>query len=237
MSDRPRPLVGVLANTEVIGVPHQAVRAVYLRAVVEVAGCAVVVLPGPYAGQGAGDVLDRLDGVLLTGHESNVGAGDPDRDGAALAIIPDAIDRGIPLLGVCRGLQEMNVAYGGTLRSIAGHREDETLPRDEQYLPAHPVRVAESGTLRHIVGTAEVWVNSLHGQAIDVLAEGLLAEAVAADGVVEAVSVAGATAFTLGVQWHPEWFAASDRVSRQIFAAFGSACHARRFAATQRSTV
>lgn len=220
MSDR--PLVGVLANTEVVdGVGHQAVREVYLRAVVEVAGCQAVVLPAGVPVTGA---LDRLDGVLLTGHQSNVGHGDPDRDAAALAAVPAAVERGIPLLGVCRGLQEMNVAYGGTLRDVPGHREDTSLPRDGQYLPRHAVSVTEGGVLRRLVGAAEVWVNSLHGQAVDVLASALLVEAVAADGVVEAVSVARATALALGVQWHPEWHAATDPVCRRVFEAFGAAC-------------
>jgi putative glutamine amidotransferase len=235
--DRDRPLVGVLGNTETLdGVPHQAVRDVYLRAVVEVAGCVAVLLPGPSAGEFASVLLDRLDGVVLTGHQSNVGAGDPDRDSAALAIIPAAVGRGLPLLGVCRGLQEMNVAYGGTLRAVAGHREDESRPRAEQYLPRHSVSVTGSGALHRILGATEVRVNSLHGQAIDVLADGLLVEAVAADGVIEAVSVAGSSAFALGVQWHPEWYAATDPVCRRIFAAFGSACHAGRLATARGST-
>lgn len=237
MPDRSRPLVGVLANTEIIdGVPHQAVRDVYLRAVVEVSDCAVIMLPADRCTGEFVDVLDRLDGVLLTGHQSNVGGQDPDRDATALTIIPAAIDRGLPVLGVCRGLQEMNVAYGGTLRSVAGHREEVSLPRAEQYLPRHPISITESGVLHRIIDVTEVYVNSLHGQAIDVLGDNLRVEAVAADGVVEAVSVVNASAFALGIQWHPEWYASTDTVSRRIFQAFGSACHVLRFSSGRRST-
>lgn len=237
MPDRSRPLVGVLANTEIIdGVRHQAVRDVYLRAVVDVSDCAVVILPaGRFAGEFV-DMLDRLDGVLLTGHQSNVGGEDPDRDSAGLAIIPAAVDRGLPILGVCRGLQEMNVAYGGTLRSVPGHREDLSLPRAEQYLPRHPISITESGALHRILGATEVWVNSLHGQAIDVLADNLRIEAVTADGVIEAVSMINASAFTLGIQWHPEWYALTDPVSRRIVGAFGRACHSLRFASARKNT-
>lgn len=232
-----RPLVGILANTEVFdGVAHQAVRDVYVRSVADVAGCDVVVLP---VGIPVSEALRRLDGVLLTGHQSNVhpdrygsapqdGAFDPDRDTTALSVIPWAVDAGIPLFAVCRGLQEMNVAYGGTLRPVppgpVGHREDVSRPRDEQYLPKHTVSVVPGGVLHSVLAALEVRVNSLHGQAVEILAPSLRVEACAADQVVEAASVAEAKAFALGIQWHPEWYAGSDPVSRRLFEAFGDAC-------------
>jgi putative glutamine amidotransferase len=147
---------------------------------------------------------------------------------AALSLIPFAVDIGVPLFAVCRGLQEMNVAYGGSLRSVpAGsvcHREDVSRPRDEQYLPEHTVSVTPGGVLHDVLAALEVRVNSLHGQAVDALAPSLRVEAHAADQVVEAASVTGARAFALGVQWHPEWYARSDPISRRLFEAFGNAC-------------
>jgi putative glutamine amidotransferase len=237
MSDRV-PVIGVLANSELLdGVEHQAVREVYLRAVADVADCVGVVLP---ADPGVVATLDRLDGVVLTGHETNVdparyggapaGEAAVRRDAAALAVVLHSVRMGIPLLGVCRGLQEINVAYGGTLRDLdpaAGHREDLTLPRDEQYLPAHQVTLTPGGVLHRIMGHPRLSVNSLHRQAVDRLAPGLRVEAVACDGVVEAASVARATELALGVQWHAEWHAATDPVCRSLFLAFGAACRLR----------
>ncbi|MFJ2902460.1 gamma-glutamyl-gamma-aminobutyrate hydrolase family protein [Streptomyces sp. NPDC087212] len=231
-----RPLVALACSTETWdGVPHAAVRHAYIAALEQVAGCAVALLPGP--GAPAADTLCRFDGLVLGGHESNVaphhyagppgrGPFDPDRDTLALAAIPAAVAAGVPLLGICRGLQEMNVTYGGTLRDLgpaAPHREDLALPRDQQYLPAHEIRVGRGGTLHGLLGADRARVNSLHGQAVDRLAPGLRPEAVAPDGVLEALSVERAEAFALGVQWHPEWYAATDPLSRRIFEAFGAA--------------
>ncbi|MCX4820992.1 gamma-glutamyl-gamma-aminobutyrate hydrolase family protein [Streptomyces sp. NBC_01142] len=233
------PLVALACVTEDIGrVPHAAVRQVYVSALEEVAGCAVALVQGPAAWLPA--VLDRFDGVVLGGHESNVaperfgsppapGPRAPERDELALSLLPRAVEAGIPVLGICRGLQELNVAYGGTLRDIgalplgAGHREDLTLPRDEQYLPRHDIALTPGGLLREITGQDSVRVNSLHQQAIDRLAPGLRREATTADGVIEAVSATDAAAFCLAVQWHPEWYASSDPVSKPLFTAFGAA--------------
>lgn len=234
MTDGPRPLVGLLTTTETIdGVAHHAVRDAYVRALTTVSDVDVVLLPA-----GPPPRLDRLDGVVLGGHQSNVEAWrygavnrpgellDPPRDRTATAAVHAALGAGIPLLGVCRGLQEMNVALGGTLRVLpsAAHREDESLPRDEQYLPAHPVEIRPGGVLHELLGTTTAAVNSLHGQAIDAPAPGIEVEARAPDGVVEAISVAGATAFALGVQWHPEWHTDTDPLCGAVFAAFGAAC-------------
>jgi len=233
------PLVALACVTEDVGgVPHPAVRQAYVTALETVSGCAVALVPGPAAR--LPDVLDRFDGLVLGGHESDVdparyggpplpGTRAPERDELALTAIPRAVRAGLPVLGICRGLQELNVAYAGTLRDIgvlplgADHREDLTLPRDEQYLPRHGVEVTPGGLLERITGRRTLPVNSLHQQAIGRLAPGLRQEALAADGVVEAASARDATAFCLAVQWHPEWYAATDPVSRQLFTAFGAA--------------
>ncbi|MBB5122942.1 gamma-glutamyl-gamma-aminobutyrate hydrolase family protein [Streptomyces eurocidicus] len=234
-----KPLVALACVTETFdGVPYAAVRQAYVSALEDVAGCAVALIQGP--APWLPDVLDRFDAVVLGGHESNVdprhygappapGPRVAERDTLALDLLPRAVDAGLPVLGICRGLQELNVAYGGTLRDLSGtalgdaHREDLTLPRDAQYLPRHPVTLTPDGLLHRLTGHPTVTVNSLHQQAIDRLAPRLRTEAATADGVIEAVSVTGADAFALAVQWHPEWYAASDSVSKSLFTAFGGA--------------
>ena len=156
---------------------------------------------------------------------------DPARDATALPLIRAAIDAGVPVLAICRGMQELNVAYGGTLHQrlhattgFDDHRERPADPLERQYGPAHVVRFAPGGLLQRVArGAQEATVNSLHDQGIAQLGAGLVVEASAPDGLVEAVSVRGAHAFALGVQWHPEWRYAEQPLSRDIFAAFGAA--------------
>jgi putative glutamine amidotransferase len=243
-----RPLVVLAAASEQVdGVPYLAVREVYVRALEQVAGCEVVIAGGPAAG--LADLIDRFDGVVFGGHQSDVsasryggahvGPADRARDEIALTVLPAALRAGLPVLGICRGLQELNVALGGTLRDLPAdnHREDETLPRDQQYLPAHDVRLTEGGLLHTVLGTEVVTVNSLHHQAIDRLAPKLRTEATSPDGVIEAVSLrrngdtTPADPFCLAVQWHPEWYAATDPTSAAIFSGFGTAA---RFATQRR---
>ncbi|MBE1495432.1 putative glutamine amidotransferase [Amycolatopsis lexingtonensis] len=228
-----RPLVALAASAEPVDeVPHVAVREVYARALERVSGCAVAVVGGP--APHLVEVLDRFDGVVFGGHQIDVDPAryggrprpapvDPDRDELALRVLPAALRAGIPVLGICRGLQELNVALGGTLRDLPGdsHREDLSQPRDRQYRPAHEVDLPAGGMLRQLLGYARVSVNSLHHQAIDRIAPDLRVEAVAADGVVEAASAGDG--FCLAVQWHPEWYAETDPVSTAIFHEFGVA--------------
>jgi putative glutamine amidotransferase len=144
----------------------------------------------------------------------------------------------VPLLAICRGIQELNVALGGTLHQevheLPGrldHRSNKSVPMHERYEAAHQIRLTPGGTLQALLGgAAEIEVNSLHGQAIDRLAPGLAVEAIAQDGTIEAVSVTGAPAFALAVQWHPEWRVLDNPVSRRLFAAFGAACRTRQAA-------
>ena len=190
------------------------------------------------------EVLARLDGIFLTGSPSNIEPShyqgnpskedtwhDPERDDIALKLIPAAIEMGLPLFAVCRGFQEMNVALGGTLHQLVHevpgyqvHKEDDTQPYEVQYGPAHRVDFVGGGLLNTITGQHSAMVNSLHTQAIDRLAPGLKTDAVAGDGLVEAFTVRDAPAFAFGVQWHPEWRAMENPLSRNMFNAFGNAC-------------
>jgi putative glutamine amidotransferase len=190
-------------------------------------------------------LLDRLDGVLFNGSPSNVapmryGADfdatpdfhDPERDATTLPLIRAALERGLPILCICRGMQELNVALGGTLyqevHKIPGrmdHRAGEGT-REELFRIKH--NVALTGELARITGAAEIAVNSLHGQGIDQLAEGLAVEATAPDGTIEAVRVTGAKNFAIAVQWHPEWEVTHFEDRKRLFTAFGEACAAYR---------
>jgi putative glutamine amidotransferase len=159
---------------------------------------------------------------------------DPARDATTLPLIRKAVASGIPVLGICRGFQEMNVAFGGTLHQkvheVEGrrdHREDTTRELDVQYGPAHEVALEPGGTLQSLTGQDRIQVNSLHSQGIDRLGPGLAVEARAPDGLIEAFRVEHAKSFAVAVQWHPEWKAMSNPVSRALFAAFGAAARAR----------
>ncbi|WGF86784.1 gamma-glutamyl-gamma-aminobutyrate hydrolase family protein [Marinivivus vitaminiproducens] len=192
-------------------------------------------------------LVDRLDGLMLTGSPSNVDPRhydgpafrkgterDTDRDATTLPLIRAAIAAGCPLLAICRGFQELNVALGGSLHAylheVPGrfdHRSDKARPMDERYEPAHEVTLTAGGAFHAIQDTERLMVNSLHGQGIDRLAPSLAVEAVAADGTIEAVSVPDAPAFAIGVQWHPEWRVLDVFHHRRLFAAFGAASRMR----------
>lgn len=249
MSDpAPRmPLVGLPTDRKTIG-PHPflAVGEKYVRAVVDGAGCLPLLLPGLQPPVGLRQVLEGLDGLLLTGAVSNIEphhysdepswAGnlhDPARDANTLALIPLAIELCLPILAICRGFQEVNVALGGRLHQkvheLAGmrdHRENTDDPLDVQYAAAHEVALAPGGLLAGIAGGSRVHVNSLHGQGVARLGEGLQVEATAPDGLVEAYRRDGG-GFLLAVQWHPEWRVTENPFYHGIFRAFGDACRQR----------
>ncbi len=205
-------------------------------------GSGVVPVMIPPVGEAALAVLDRLDGLLLPGSPSNVhpshyGADsltpdmhDRERDGTSFPLIHVALQRDMPLLAICRGIQELNVALGGSLHQqvhdVAGRLDHRGGPgaKPEQYRPKHDV--ALQGRLAAIAGQDSIRVNSVHEQAIDRLATRLVVEATAPDGTVEGVRVEGLT-FALAVQWHPEWDYAADPYSVALFRAFGDACRAR----------
>ena len=226
---------------------HQ-VGAKYVDSVIDGAGGLPLLLPAVGGRVDPDDLLDMLDGLLLSGSPSNVephhyggpsappaSASDPARDATTLPLIRRAIARAVPLLAICRGIQELNVALGGSLHQevhgLAGrldHRSDKTVSPQARYGPAHEVALARGGRLQELLDGAErIQVNSLHGQAIDRLADRLAIEAQAPDGTIEAVRVEGAPGFALGVQWHPEWRVLEHPISRRLFAAFGAACRAR----------
>lgn len=226
--------------------PSHFVGGKYVEAV-RLAGCLPLVVPAARADE-IGDLLALADGLLLTGSPSNVDPRhfgedvldpslplDPARDDWTLSLIPRALALGLPLFGICRGFQETNVALGGSLHQavhqVAGHRDhrsDDAAPLDEQYGIAHEVEVRPGGVLARLLNQPLIEVNSLHGQGVNRLADGLRIEAVAPDGLVEAFSVAMAPGFNLCVQWHSEWMATTNPVSMRLFAAFGSACEAYR---------
>ena len=239
------PVVGVTACLKQgEHAPYHSVVDRYVEAVRLGAGALPVIVPALGEERMLDALLTRLDGLLFTGSPSNVcpslyggppprpgNLADPRRDATTLPLMRRAIAAGVPFFAICRGIQELNVALGGTLHQQlhelpgrADHRSDKSRPWAERYEPRHRVRLRAGGLLQQLLDGAEtILVNSLHGQGIDRLAPGLLVEAVADDGTIEAVQVAGARAFALGVQWHPEWRVLEDPVSRRLFAAFGEA--------------
>jgi putative glutamine amidotransferase len=243
-----KPVVLLPADVKQLGAhPFHAVGQKYIMAVAEAAGALPLLIPAISNHIELEELLEIADGIVLTGsvsnlHPSHFGQAvhdsslplDPARDALTLKLIHTTVDAGIPLLAICRGFQELNVAFGGSLHqavhAVAGlndHREakDETI--ESQYAPAHLVNLASNGQLISIVGSREMMVNSIHGQGIDRLGTGLTAEAYAPDGLIEAVHVEGAQSFALGVQWHPEWKVMENPQYLAIFKAFGEACRIR----------
>lgn len=247
MSGRNLPFVGIPCCVRTINEREfHTVSERYPNAVIDAAGCLPVVIPAIGAKIDCGALLDGLDGLLLTGSPSNVEPDqyggppsregtlhDPSRDATTLPLIREAVRRDLPILAICRGIQELNVALGGTLHQrifdmperFNHRRRKGPMTLDERYGPAHSVRFAEGGRLLPVAGSRDVMVNSLHGQGIDRPAPDLFVEAVAPDGQIEAVSLPGAR-FVVGVQWHPEYKALENPLSRALFAAFAHACHA-----------
>jgi putative glutamine amidotransferase len=226
----------------------------YLDAAIAAAGVFPVLTPSFGDRLDLDELLAAVDGVMVTGSKSNVhpslyggdaseknGPYDPARDATTLPLIRKAIEQGVPLLAICRGIQELNVALGGSLaaevQELEGridHRAPATDDQDKRFAIRQRVSIKPGSCLAGVFGAGEINVNSVHRQAIDRLGSRLQVEAVAEDGTVEAVSVAGARAFAVGVQWHPEYWARSDQPSAQIFRAFGDAARAHQAARTGR---
>src|SRR5690349_5092456 len=247
MSGRSFPLVGIPSCVRTINERgFHTVADKYPEAVIEVAGCLPVLIPAVGPKTDCTALLERLDGLLLTGSPSNVEPHhyggppsmegtlhDPDRDATTLPLIREAVRRDMPVLAICLGIQELNVALGGTLHQrlfemperVHHRRRRGEMTLDERYGPAHPVALTPDGFFAGLAGCTEIVVNSLHGQGIDRPASRLLIEAVAPDGQIEAVSLPGAR-FVVGVQWHPEYKPLQNPFSRSLFDAFSQACHA-----------
>ena len=215
----------------------------YLEAALSAAGVLPVLLPSFGDRIDFDSLLASVDGVMVTGSRSNVhpslyggdateanGPYDPDRDATTLPLIRAAVERGVPLLAICRGIQEMNVALGGTLateiQELEGridHRAPVSDIQDERFAIRQTVSIKPDSCRAGVFGAGDIRVNSVHRQAIDRLGPNLRVEAVAEDGTVEAVAVRDSRAFAVGVQWHPEYWARSDDASARIFRAFGDA--------------
>src|SRR4051812_42508245 len=258
-SARLRPLIGVSACLKENGRGWtHSVGDKYVQAAIRAVGGLPVIVPAfgrefdaDRSDGGMAEALDRLldsmDGLLLTGSPSNVEPhhyeGDPSREGTAhdpardattLPLIRHAIDHAMPLIAICRGAQEVNVALGGTLHQLVhevpgrrDHRSPKTQDTDINYSLAHDIEILEGGLLHRLVGARRARVNSLHAQGVDRLAPRARLEAVADDGQVEAFSVPDAPAFALALQWHPEHRALENPLSMKLFDAFSGACHAR----------
>ncbi len=244
-----KPLIGISCCTKLFGafgMANHAASDTYIRATDRLVDGVPVLIPANGDMADVATLLSRLDGIILTGSRSNVqpalydgpphAEGTPEdakRDAVTLPLIRAAVAAGVPVLAICRGMQELNVALGGTL-----HQRLQDLPdRIDHSTPMHPnprvrtgkshsVRITPGSWLHRLAGATEIPVNSLHNQGMDRLAPTLVAEGVAPDGTVEAVRGI-APGFVIGVQWHPEYDWETDAVSRRIFEAFGAAVRQR----------
>jgi len=251
-----KAVVGVIGNAHVVNDRHnvQLVGQRNMRAVAEVAGALPLMFAGTPQIPDIDALLGAVDGILLTGGRANVHPAhfgvepnpkhepyDEERDAMALTLIRECVDRGVPLFGICRGLQEMNVAFGGSLhpeiRELPG-RMNHRMPRletgevhpdpDVVFADRHEVKLAADGWFARLLGCPAIRVNSLHGQGILEPGERVFIEGVAEDGTIEAIRIAGAPGFAIGVQWHAEYDPQTNPINRALFKAFGAALIERR---------
>ncbi|MFK7838104.1 MAG: gamma-glutamyl-gamma-aminobutyrate hydrolase family protein [Sulfitobacter sp.] len=240
-----RPIVGIIGNSYLLNdqYPVHAGGQMNSDAVSEVSGCVPLIIPADPKQVSVAELLEVCDGFLLTGGRPNVhpeeygeaeteahGEFDRARDAIALPLVRACVERGQPFFGVCRGFQEVNVAMGGTLypeiRDLPG-RDNHRMPPDgtleEKFELRHDVTFTEGGVFHDLMGSVSVPTNTLHGQGIKAPGARIVIDGTAPDGTPEAIYVEGAAGFTLSVQWHPEWNAARDPVSKLLFEAFGDA--------------
>ncbi|MFM4902267.1 gamma-glutamyl-gamma-aminobutyrate hydrolase family protein [Aeromonas hydrophila] len=229
------------------GHAYQVMTHKYIKPLVEISGCVPLLVPTCCGTEDLAQYLDLADGVYLSGAGSNIDPAlygqenltpekqqDRDRDLFDIPLVRAALDRGLPILGICRGMQEINVALGGDIHQKVysepgydDHREDADDPVDDQYGESHQVELVPGSWLAELMGQPSIPVNSLHGQGIKTLAKGLEPLAHAEDGLIEAIHAPTLSSFLLAVQWHPEWKASENPHSIKIFEAFGDACRAR----------
>ncbi len=244
-----KPIIAVTADRrEVAPYMWHMVPEPYVNAATNVADVIPIIVANIGEKLETDTLLDRVDGLLVTGSRSNVHPShygveptadhepfDPERDATTLPLIRRAIERGIPVLAICRGIQELNVAMGGSItaafqeqRNIKGHDYPIDGAQDERFALAHGVKIEPGSCISDILQSdilsGGVRVNSLHTQALDRLGDRVEVEALSEDGTIEAVTVKGAPGFVIGVQWHPEYWAETDSPSNTIFKAFGDAC-------------
>lgn len=243
-----RPVVGIIGNAQLINeqYPTHASGTMNSCAVAHVAGCLPMIVPADPSFVSVEELLETCDGFLLTGGRPNVhpeeygeaetpahGDFDRGRDAITLPLVRACVERGQPVLGVCRGFQEVNVAMGGSLhpeiRELPG-RDNHRMPPDgsleEKFALRHIVTLSEGGPFHQVFGAREVLTNTLHGQGINRPGARVVIDGYAPDGTPEAIYIKDAAGFTMAVQWHPEWNAANDPVSRPLFEAFGQAVRA-----------
>ena len=243
-----RPVVGIIGNSYLLNdqYPVHAGGQMNTEAIAEVSGCLPLIVPSDPRFVSVEELLEVCDGFLLTGGRPNVhpeeygepeteahGAFDRARDAVALALVRACVARGQPFLGLCRGFQEVNVAMGGSLypeiRELPGrmnHRMPPDGTMEEKFELRHDVSFTEGGVFHHVMGASKVLTNTLHGQGIKEPGPRVVIDGHADDGTPEAIYIKDAPGFTLAVQWHPEWDAASDPVSRPLFEHFGAAVRA-----------
>ncbi|MEM6760824.1 MAG: gamma-glutamyl-gamma-aminobutyrate hydrolase family protein [Pseudomonadota bacterium] len=244
----PRPVIGIISNHHVIHDSYevQAAGMINISAVAEAADGLPLLVPADHTYVDLADLMAACAGFVFTGGRANVhpeeydepetdahGDFDRKRDGLTLPLIRACVESGQPILGICRGFQEVNVAMGGSLypeiRDLPG-RDNHRMPPDgtleEKFALRHDVTFVEGGVFHRLMGAQVVPTNTLHGQGIKEPGERIVIDGHAPDGTPEAIYVDGAPGFTLSVQWHPEWNAAADPVSRPLFQAFGDACRA-----------
>lgn len=245
-----RPLIGIAASHHMAEDTYevQMTGRRTIDAVGQVADCLPMLIPGLPDSVDLGDLLGTVDGVVLTGARANVhprhygeelteahGLMDEGRDAVMLPLVRAAIERGVPIFGLCKGIQEMNVALGGSLYPEVGAlpgRHRHRMPKGCKdpvviFELREKVRLRAGGELARIVGAESILTNSLHGQAVRETGERVVVEGWAADETIEAISIAGARSFAIGVQWHAEYDAGNDPVSRALFQAFGAAARVR----------
>ena len=243
-----RPVVGIIGNSYLLNdqYPVHAGGQMNTEAIAEVSGCLPLIVPSDPRFVSVEELLEVCDGFLLTGGRPNVhpeeygepeteahGAFDRARDAVALALVRACVARGQPFLGLCRGFQEVNVAMGGSLypemRDLPG-RMNHRMPPDgtieEKFELRHDVSFTEGGVFHRVMGASKVLTNTLHGQGIKEPGPRVVIDGHADDGTPEAIYIKDAPGFTLAVQWHPEWNAANDPVSRPLFEHFGAAVRA-----------
>jgi len=242
-----RPVVGIISNSEVLqgAYPAHAVGRMNSEAIAQVAGCMPMLVPSDPRLVELDELIELCDGFLLTGGRPNVhpteygeqetaahGSFDRARDSLTLPLIRACVERGQPFLGICRGFQEVNVAMGGSLdaeiRDLPGRMNHRMPPEgslDEKFALRHKVRFVQGGVFHRLFGAEEVLTNSLHGQGVRTPGRRIVIEGRAPDGTPEALHVGDAPGFSLAVQWHPEFNAGADPVSRPLFEAFGRAVH------------